>query len=118
MPVETEQDRLTFLNPDEFGVEAIYVSRKPGAEPTPIPGVFDDQGHDFNPNRWNGTEYQMQNGAHIVSTAPTFTCRTSDLVDGGRKNERLTINGTLYKIHEKLPDGTGFTKLVLMADDE
>ncbi|KRR21705.1 head-tail joining protein [Bradyrhizobium retamae] len=117
MPVETEDDLLIFLNPDEFGVEASYVSREDGAEPKTVPGMFDDEGSNWNPNRWTGTEFQMQMGAHVESTGPTFQCRTADLHKGGRKGEKLTIKGTEYRIEGKRPDGTGMTLLLLMAND-
>ncbi len=117
MPVETDDDLLIFLDADEFGVEAQYVSRVPGAEAKPIVGQFDDEGSNWNPNRWTGTQYQQQMGAHIESSGPTFLCRTSDLYKGGRQNERLTIKGQEYRIEGKRPDGTGLTLLMLMAND-
>jgi len=117
MPVETDDDLLIFLNTDEFGVEAQYLSRVPGAVPKPIPGHFDDEGSNWNPNRWTGTQYQQQMGASITSSGPTFLCRTSDLYKGGRQNETLTINDQVYRIEDKRPDGTGMTVLLLMAND-
>lgn len=117
MPVETDDDLLIFLDTDEFGVEASYVSRADGAVAKIIPGQFDDEGSNWNPSRWTGTEYQMQMGAHIPSTGPTFLCRTSDLLNGGRNGEKLTIKGTEYRIESKRPDGTGLTLLLLMAND-
>ncbi|MBR1031974.1 MULTISPECIES: hypothetical protein [Bradyrhizobium] len=117
MPVETDNDLLIFLNPDEFGVEASYVSRDPAVEPKDIPGQFDDEGSNWNPNRWNGTQFQMQMGASVTSSGPTFLCRTSDLNKGGRKGEKLTIKGQEYRIEDKRPDGTGLTLFLLMAND-
>ncbi|MGJ4942479.1 head-tail joining protein [Bradyrhizobium sp. SZCCHNR1045] len=122
MPVESDDDLLIFLNPDEFGVEAVYVSRDATVEPKPIPGHFDDEGSNWNPSRWNGTEYQMQMGASITSSGPTFLCRTSDLLKGGRKGEKLTIKDRSgaeqeYRIEDKRPDGTGLSLLLLMAND-
>lgn len=117
MPVETDNDLLIFLNPDEFGVEASYVSRDPAVEPKDISGQFDDEGSNWNPNRWNGTQFQMQMGASVTSSGPTFLCRTSDLNRGGRKGEKLTIKGQEYRIEDKRPDGTGLTLLLLMAND-
>jgi hypothetical protein len=117
MPVETDEDRLAFINPDEFGVVASYTSREPGALPTPINGQFDAEGSNWNPNRWNGTEYQMQNGAHMESEGPTFLCRTSDLNKGGRQRDVLVISEVTYRVEGKKPDGTGFTVLLLLEVD-
>ncbi|WP_316227740.1 head-tail joining protein [Bradyrhizobium sp. SZCCHNR3015] len=116
MSVESDADLLIFLNPDEFGVEAMYLARG-SDEARPVTGIFDDEGSNWNPNRWSGTEFQAQMGASITSTGPTFLCRTSDLLKGGRKGETLTIKGQEYRIEDKRPDGTGMTLLLLMAND-
>jgi hypothetical protein len=112
MAIEDDCDRLAFLNPEEFGAVAYYTSVKTGASKT-IHGIFDREGADFNPNRWNGTEYQLQDGAHVATSGPTFLCRTSDLESGGRKKDKLVINGEAFTLFEKKPDGTGFTVLIL-----
>ncbi|CCD94677.1 hypothetical protein BRAO375_3660071 [Bradyrhizobium sp. ORS 375] len=117
MSVESDDDLLTFLNPDEFGVEAVYVSRDSAIEPKPVVGIFDDEGSNWNPSRWSGTEYQLQMGASVTSSGPTFLCRTSDLLKGGRKGEKLTIKGQEYRIEDKRPDGSGLSMLLLMAND-
>jgi hypothetical protein len=117
MPVETDEDLLIFLNPDEFGVVAKYQSRDAGSEPKDIPGQFDDKGSNWNPSRWTGTQYQQQMGASVTSSAPTFQCRTMDLFKGGRRNETLIIKDQSYRIEDKRQDGTGMTLLLLMAND-
>ncbi|WP_316202979.1 MULTISPECIES: head-tail joining protein [unclassified Bradyrhizobium] len=116
MSVESDDDLLIFLDSDEFGVEAAYLAR--GADEVRVlTGIFDDEGSNWNPNRWSGTEFQAQMGASITSTGPTFLCRASDLLKGGRKGETLTIKGQEYRIEDKRPDGTGMTLLLLMAND-
>jgi hypothetical protein len=117
MPVETEEDLLIFLNPDEFGVEAQYQSREEGAEPKTIPGQFDNKGSNWNPNRWTGTQYQQQMGASVTSSGPTFQCRTIDVYKGGRRNETFVISGSKYRVDDKRPDGTGMTIFLLTAID-
>ncbi|WP_315751367.1 head-tail joining protein [Bradyrhizobium sp. SZCCHNS3055] len=116
MPVETDTDLLIFINSGEFGVDAVYVSRE-STEQRVLPGIFDDEGSNWNPNRWSGTEFQAQMGASITSSGPTFLCRTADLNKGGRKGEKLTIKGQEYRIEDKRPDGTGLSLLLLMAND-
>lgn len=116
MSVESDDDRLIFLSPDEFGGEATYAPKN-GAEPYTIVGTFDDEHTSFNPDRWPGHEYQMQQGAHFGSTGPRFLCRSVDLVRGGKKGDRLTIHGTTYHVTEPQPDGTGLVTLILMVDD-
>jgi hypothetical protein len=112
MAIESDQDRLVFLNPEEFGTVAYYTSVKTGAAKT-IHGIFDEEGSDFNPNRWNGTDYQLQDGAHVQSAGPSFTCRSADLENGGRKKDTLVINKQTFRVFEKKPDGTGITRLIL-----
>ncbi|MGJ4951858.1 head-tail joining protein [Bradyrhizobium sp. HKCCYLS20291] len=116
MPVESDEDLLIFLDSDEFGAEAEYRARG-SDEACPVPGIFDDEGSNWNPNRWSGTEFQAQMGASVTSTGPTFLCRTMDLQRGGRKGETLIIKGQEYRIEDKRPDGTGMTLLLLMAND-
>lgn len=113
MAVETDAERLAFLNPDEFGGTALYTPKR-GGGPRTIAGIFDAPASDWNPNRWpGGHPIAMQEGAHIVSTAPTFECRTSDLVSGGRRGDTLVIDGATYRVFKRSPDGTGMTVLTL-----
>lgn len=118
MAVETDAERALFLSPDEFGVEAVYTPRDGGPSRV-VPGIFDEPGTDWNPNRWpGGHPIAMQEGAHIVSTAPKFECRASDLVEGGRRGDRLKIAGQGYKVFKRDPDGTGMVVLTLEEVDE
>jgi hypothetical protein len=112
MAVETDEDRAIFLSPEDFGGEALYTPRDGGTSRT-IAGIFDQPGSDWNPNRWPGHEYQMQQGAHITKTGPTFRCRASDLAGGGRRRDRLTIDGVEWEVLKREPDGTGMVVLTL-----
>ena len=122
MAVETDAERALVLDPAEFGVEAAYTPRGGGAS-RPVAGIFDEPGTNWNPSRWpGGHPYAMQEGAHIESTAPTFECRVSDLVDGGQQGDGLVIGGVTFRVFGRKPDGTGFIVLtleeVLEADEE
>lgn len=116
MAVESEKDRAIFLNPDEFGVEALYAPRDDGL-PVPVDGLFDDAHKQFDPNRWPGTDYQQQIGAKFSSTGPTFACQRAHLPDGGRRRSKLTLEGVVYTVQDVQPDGTGIIVLVLTEDD-
>lgn len=122
MSVETDEDRLSFLSPDEFGGKALYYPREEDGrepiEPYEVAGIFDEPYTSFDPNRWPGHNYQMQQGAHFSSSAPRFECRANDLVKGGKKRDRLTVNGERYRINDVKRDGTGMVVLILMADGD
>ncbi|WP_311276166.1 head-tail joining protein [Methylobacterium sp. WCS2018Hpa-22] len=113
----TDADLMLFLDPRDFGIEAEYFARDGNAQPKTVLGIFDAEATNFNPNRWPGHDYQLQTGAHFTSTGPTFLCRSSDLVKGGRQRDRLKIEGVRYRVQESKPDGTGMVVLVLMEDD-
>lgn len=118
MAVETPEDRLTFLNPDEFGVEALYTPVD-GA-PKTIAGIFDNGHYYYDPNRLPGSPYQLLQGAGISTTDPEFRCRTADLVGGGSQGDLLDlteIDGKVYRVNDARPDGTGMTVLALMEVD-
>lgn len=124
MPVETAEDRLAYLDPDLFGVNALYTSRDGTVVDKPIVGIFDAEAAHFDPNRWPGHEYQMQHGAQLTSTGPEWTCRESDLVKGGKQRDKVEIlpcdqlpEGGRFKVHERKPDGTGMIVLTLTEDD-
>lgn len=118
MAVESPKDRLLFLDPDEFGVEARYTSRDGVVVDAPVVGIFDAPATNYNPNRWPGSDYQMQSGAHFMGANTTFQCRTEDLRQGGKQRDKLVIHGVSYRIHEPKQDGTGMSVLILMEDDD
>lgn len=98
MPVESEADRLEFLDDDEFGVVATF-----GGEP--VPGVFH--------NEYTGADYGST--VQIESADPVFTGRSSDLSAAGQ-GDAITISGTVFTIRGIEPDGQGMTRLQL-ADE-
>lgn len=116
MSVESDEDRLTFLDPKDFGVEAVYTPRT-GA-PVTVAGIFDNEHSTFNPNRFMaGPEIAMQGAPNFTSTGPTFKCRRADLPDGGRQRSTIVVEGVNYSVHDKQPDGTGLIVLVLMEEE-
>jgi len=54
-------------------------------------------------------------GIEYQSDKPVATCKTSDVPSAG-EGDTLTIDGTVYKIAEVEPDGTGFTRIILSKD--
>lgn len=116
MSVESDADRLIFLDPEAFGVEAVYTPRN-GA-PVTVIGNFDERPATFDPNRFMaGPEIAMQGAAKFSSSGITFECRRMDLPDGGKQRSKLTVNGVTYSVHDKQSDGTGMVVLVLMEDE-
>lgn len=103
MPVESATDRLAFLNPDEFGVEASYDPAL-GAAVT-IEGILDDP----------TLPVVAGERATTVDSAPTFLCRTADLPAGaeGGAGDTLTIGAVDYDVVAVEPDGQGMTLLRL-----
>lgn len=98
--IESNADRLTFFNPDEFGVGAILTSSSSGSE-REVVGIFDNQ------------HLSLDLGAGSVSTSELqFMCRTSDAV-GFTQGDTLDMDGVVYEITDVQPDGTGITVLRL-----
>lgn len=102
MPVETDADRLQFLDTDAFGVEATYKPVTGGAAST-IKGIFDAA----------STAIEVGLEVSISSTSPQFHCRTSDLTNGGKQRDTFVIAGVTYKAKDVQPDGTGMTMVML-----
>lgn len=92
MAVESDVDRLAFLDADEFGVAATV-----GA--ATLYGIFDD-------------EYIETLDA--TGTVPVFICRSSDVTANNIiRATSITINSTAYTVRNIKPDGTGMSVLVL-----
>jgi len=98
MGVESDFDRLSFLNEEEFAVE---VTLYPNSDPRPINAVY-DSGH-----------IEIANGVSVISTAqPSLTTRTKDVNDVEQGDEIL-IEGRLHTVTDIQPDGTGMTMLMV-----
>jgi hypothetical protein len=104
MPVESADDRLTFLDPDEFGTEAAY---------TPLNGTAADIAGIF-----NNPHLPVVVGEHVATSdaQPTFLCRTDDIpadAQGGDAGDTLAVDGVTYRVTDLHPDGSGMTLVVL-----
>jgi hypothetical protein len=128
MGVESDQDRLNYLDPDLFGVEAVYTPKSTGVAGAPIVGIFDDEHVGYDPARFmGGPEYAQQMGAKFTSSGPQFHCRRLDLPDAGKFGSTvifqgdeavsLGIAGKTYRVQDKKPDGTGMIILILMEEE-
>ena len=102
MAIESDADRLLFLDTDVFGVTATYTAVT-GGSPVSIAGIFDAA----------STSLDVGLEVAVASTAPQFLARTSDLTNGGRQGDTFVIGGTTYKAVNIEPDGTGFTTVRL-----
>lgn len=99
MPVESDADRLQFLNTSEFAVNATF-----GA--FTIPGIF------HNPYADAGDAQ-----AAVEGSEPRFVCRSIDIAAASVVNgSTLTIGGAGWKVRSIQPDGTGFT-VAILGDD-
>lgn len=100
MSIESAQDRLGFLELDEFGVTSIITSSSSGQE-FEVVGIFDN------------TYLNLDLGMGSVSTSePQFMCRTED-VTCITQGDTLVIDSVSWKITDVQHDGTGMTVLKL-----
>jgi hypothetical protein len=98
MSVESDNDRLGFLELEEFGVSATITSN---SSTYTVQGIFDN-GH-----------FQIDNGFTVVSTLQTtFLCRTADIAEI-EQGDAVVVSGVTYKVVDIQPDGTGMTTLRL-----
>lgn len=102
MAVESADDRLVFLDADEFGVEATFAGLA-----DPVVGVFDAE--------YFG-DLEGVAGVAIETTQPVFRCRSADVASiANGAAVTIPVNGadTAYTVTSKQPDGTGMTVLLL-----
>ena len=98
MSVESDFDRLAFLNEDEF---AVQVTLHPNSNPRPASAIWDN-GH-----------WEIANGVSVISTTqPSLMMRSIDLVDVEQGDEVL-VDGQIYEVADLQPDGTGMTQVMV-----
>jgi hypothetical protein len=106
MGIESDADRASFINADEFGTTAVYTPAA-GAASDPFAGQFDD------PSRMSGLG---EIGA--VDTSPSFFCRALDLPGAAdsENSDMLAVAGHgTFLVTSIEPDGTGMVLLRLGA---
>jgi len=96
MPVESEADRLAFLDSDEFGVQATFGT-------VTVEGIFLDG---FEPVDLGG------GSAAAESVDPVFVCRASDVPSVAHEST-LTISSVTWTVRGIEPDGEGMVRLRL-----
>lgn len=101
MPVESDSDRLAFLDADEFGVSVTYTPAG-GAALDPFPGIFD-------------AEHQLAGlgGVDVASVSPQVMVRETDLPAGYGDGDEISIGAVAYIVRFPEPDGTGMVTLRL-----
>jgi Phage Head-Tail Attachment len=98
MSVESESDRLSFFEIEEFGVSATITS---GSSTRTVAGIFDN------------SHFEIDNGYQVVSTTqPQLLCRTADVTDV-EQGATVVISGVNWKAIDLMPDGTGMTLIKL-----
>ncbi|WLR92177.1 head-tail joining protein [Shinella zoogloeoides] len=103
MPIENDEDRLLFIDPDEFGATAVWMSQS-GAHP-PVSCIFDDS---FIALAAGDIEVTQEGGRVQI------TLRTSDVpADGDHKDAVEVASDVIgvktFTVLEFQPDGTGFS---------
>lgn len=95
MPVETDADRMIFVNPNDFGTAVRY-------DGGTIYGVFDNE----------TVEVQGPGYVPMLQEQPRLECRTSDIerIEEGRT---MIIDNVAYLIRAWHHDGKGMTKIIL-----
>ena len=103
MAVETATDRAAFVNPDEFGLEAVWTPA--GEEAASLNAVFDEASE----TRFAGP------GVDVV--APMIVVRTADIPEnaaaGEYSGDRILISGRTFIPRTIEPDGTGMSRVLL-----
>lgn len=70
-----------------------------------VTGVFNEPGQPVN-----------RNGVTVITDAPTLLLSVADAAPVVKDSTVITIDGVLYQVYEKTPDGAGFVELDLTRD--
>lgn len=96
MAVETDDDRATFFDAGEFGVEATW-------ESTALTGIL------FRPT----DALNIDAGADIVMARTSFVCAEIDLPADAGEDDVIVIGADSWRVRTMLPDGTGMVRAEL-----
>ena len=95
-----EKDIMASCSTDEFGTEALYIPKIGSSYP--VSGIYDE----------SGSTEDLANTS-IITTQPIFTLPVSLLKTNPGPGDLIQIGIEKFHIRESLPDGTGFTDLLL-----
>ena len=120
MPTFTDDELLVFVDPRDFGTRLVLHLARSG-EMRGTLGVFDENHAGFDPNRWPGSQYQMQSGAKFSSAGPQIQVRSA-AVKGVRLKDvaEIEVDGEMqvFRVQDIQGDGRGMTVLILIEADE
>lgn len=103
MPVETDADRLVFVDPDDFGVVVTYTPAGGGG--ASFNALFNRPSIDF-----------AVGEVAAVDRDPWLTCRSSDVpagARGGDVGDTVTVASETWRVVAIKPDGSGMTRIDL-----
>ncbi len=110
MPVETDEERLIFLNPDEFGEEATLNVR--GEDPRTIPALFSERSR----QAWFGRPPRRQNASGDVSTTAPYLTVLASAVEGLRPRDVMVYaRGKNWIVHDIQIQGGGMARVLLQT---
>ncbi|WP_157784506.1 head-tail joining protein [Sinorhizobium fredii] len=103
MAIETDDDRLLFVDPDEFGAVAVWTSAS-GVKPA-VSCIFDDT---FVALAAGELEFTQEGGRLQI------TLRSSDVPADANQGDAVQVSSDVlgvktFKVLEFQPDGTGFS---------
>jgi hypothetical protein len=102
MAVESNNDRISML--EDFGVLAQLTLA--GQVAKQITVLFDNEFFSVD----------VGAGVDITSLQPTAMALTEDMV-GAKRDDPIVINNTNYTVQVLMPDGEGFTEVMLELQD-
>lgn len=103
--IDLEEFNSSFFD-GSFDEAAIFTPS--GGAPVSVGVIFDAP--------YSGVPFRDASGAEIESSAPSALVRDAD-VPGVAHGDTLTVRGTVYRVVEVHPDGTGLTTLILSQDE-
>lgn len=118
MAVETDEDRLAFFDPSDFG-ETATITITGSGQVLVVPCIFDAK--PLTKGLKQNNQFSFNAAQDVSGNKPCFQCRSSDIpgVKNGRasvvvKNEddAVVFTGSVFDVHH---DGTGMADVRMMA---
>lgn len=101
MAVETPADLAVLFSAEDFGQSATYTVA--GGSGVGIEGIFTNAHADVAP----------LDGRGISTVTPVFTVATLSLPPGAAQGDVLETGGSIWRVADLQPDGTGLTRIIL-----